>query len=117
MQGDDPHYFKVIATAKHYAVHSGPESSRHEFDVHPSQRDLDETYVPAFRASIAEGKADSVMCAYNRVDGKPACANPELLNRLHEWGFQGYIVSDCGAITDIFRGHKFKSNAAEASAA
>jgi beta-glucosidase len=116
MQGDDPHYFKVIATAKHYAVHSGPESSRHSFDVHPSERDLNETYLPAFRASIAEGKADSVMCAYNRVDGKPACANPELLNRLRDWGFQGYIVSDCGAVADIFNGHKFKPNAAEASA-
>ena len=116
MQGDDPHYFKVIATAKHYAVHSGPESSRHRFDVNPSERDLNETYLPAFRASITEGKADSVMCAYNRIDGKPACANPEMLGRLHDWGFQGYVVSDCGAISDIYHGHQFKPNAAEASA-
>jgi beta-glucosidase len=118
MQGDDPHYFKVIATAKHYAVHSGPEPSRHQFDVQPSERDLNETYLPAFRASIVEGKADSVMCAYNRVDGVPACASTDLLQkRLRgEWGFQGYVVSDCGAIADIYRGHKYKPNAAEASA-
>ncbi len=118
MQGTDPHYFKVIATAKHYAVHSGPEPSRHQFDVHPSERDLLETYLPAFKAAIVEGKADSVMCAYNSVDGVPACASLDLLQkRLRgEWGFQGYIVSDCGAISDIFRGHKYKPTAAEASA-
>jgi beta-glucosidase len=118
MQGADPHYFKTIATAKHYAVHSGPESTRHEFDVHPSERDLNETYLPAFRASIVEGKADSVMCAYNRVDGVPACANMDLLQRKlkDEWGFQGYVVSDCGAIYDIYHGHHYKPNAAEASA-
>jgi beta-glucosidase len=119
MQGDDPHYFKVIATAKHYAVHSGPETTRHEFDVKPSQRDLNETYLPAFRAAIVEGKADSVMCAYNAVDGVPACANTDLLVKhlREEWGFKGYIVSDCGAIGDIFRGHKYKPDAASASAA
>jgi beta-glucosidase len=118
MQGDDPNYFKVIATAKHYAVHSGPEPTRHQFDVHPSPRDLNGTYLPAFRAAIMEGKADSVMCAYNSVDGVPACANTDLLQKyLHqEWGFQGYVVSDCGAIGDIFRGHKYKATAAEASA-
>jgi beta-glucosidase len=118
MQGNDPHYYKVIATAKHYAVHSGPEPSRHQFDAQPSARDLNETYLPAFRASIVEGKADSVMCAYNRVDGVPACANTDLLQkRLRgDWGFQGYIVSDCGAIADIYRGHKYKATAAEASA-
>ena len=118
MQGDDPHYFKVIATAKHYAVHSGPEPSRHQFDVQPSERDLNDTYLPAFRAAIVEGKADSVMCAYNRVDGVPACANTDLLQKhlRGEWGFQGYVVSDCGAISDIYRGHKYKPTAAEASA-
>ena len=118
MQGTDPHYYKVIATAKHYAVHSGPEPSRHQFDARPSDRDLNETYLPAFRASIVEAKADSVMCAYNRVDGVPACASTDLLQkRLRgDWSFQGYIVSDCGAITDIFRGHKYKASAAEASA-
>jgi beta-glucosidase len=119
MQGDDPHYYKVIATAKHYAVHSGPEPARHEFNAAPSQRDLLETYLPAFRASVVEAKADSVMCAYNSVDGQPACANDDLLQkRLRgEWGFQGYIVSDCGAIRDIYEGHKYKPSAAEASAA
>ncbi len=118
MQGNDPIYFKVVATAKHYAVHSGPEPLRHEFDAKPSERDLMETYLPAFRASIVEGKADSIMCAYNSVDGSPACTNTDLLQkRLRgEWGFQGYVVSDCAAITDIFVGHKFKDNAAEASA-
>ncbi len=118
MQGNDPTYFKVVATAKHYAVHSGPEPLRHEFDARPSERDLTETYLPAFRASIVEGKADSIMCAYNSVDGSPACTNTDLLQkRLRgEWGFQGYVVSDCAAITDIFQGHKFRATAAEASA-
>ena len=99
-------------------MHSGPESTRHEFDARPSERDLEQTYLPAFRASIMEGKADSVMCAYNSVDGVPACANTDLLEkRLRgDWGFQGYVVSDCGAIGDIFRGHNYKPNAAEASA-
>ncbi|MGA7236351.1 MAG: glycoside hydrolase family 3 C-terminal domain-containing protein [Bryobacteraceae bacterium] len=118
MQGNDPHYYKVIATAKHYAVHSGPETTRHEFDVKPSERDLNDTYLPAFRAAIVEGKADSLMCAYNAVDGVPACANTDLLVKhlREEWGFKGYIVSDCGAISDIFRGHKYKPDAASASA-
>jgi beta-glucosidase len=118
MQGTDPQYFKVIATAKHYAVHSGPEPARHSFDARISERDLRETYLPAFRASIVEAKADSVMCAYNSVDGAPACANTDLLQKIirGEWGFQGYIVSDCGAIDDIFRGHKYKATSAEASA-
>jgi beta-glucosidase len=118
MQGNDPHYYKVIATAKHYAVHSGPEPSRHSFDVTPSERDLNQTYLPAFRAAIVDGKAYSVMCAYNRVDGVPACASTDLLQKRlrDEWKFPGYIVSDCGAISDIFRGHKYKATAAEASA-
>jgi beta-glucosidase len=119
MQGNDPHYFKVIATAKHYAVHSGPESTRHQVDVKPSERDLEDTYLPAFRAAIVEGKADSVMCAYNSLDGQPACVNTDLLQkRLRgEWGFDGYVVSDCGAVGDIFRGHKYLPTAAAASAA
>lgn len=120
MQGDDPRYFKVIATAKHYAVHSGPESDRHKFDVRPSERDLNETYLPAFRASVTEGKVDSIMCAYNRINGIPACASTDFLQtRLQSWGFQGFIVSDCGAISDMYRsyGHLYKSTAAEASAA
>ncbi len=88
-------------------------------DIRPSERDLKETYLPAFRAAIENGKAGSVMCAYNSVNGSPACANKDLLEkRLREdWGFKGYVVSDCGAIRDIFAGHKFRPNAAEASAA
>jgi beta-glucosidase len=119
MQGNDPHYFKVIATAKHYAVHSGPEPNRHRFDVHPSERDLNGTYLPAFRAAVRDGKVDSIMCAYNAIDGRPACANTDLLQKdLKSWGFDGYIVSDCGAINDFYspNGHKFSPSAAEASA-
>jgi beta-glucosidase len=119
MQGDDPHYLKVVATAKHYAVHSGPESTRHSFDAKAGERDLEETYLPAFRASIVEGKADSVMCAYNRINGVPACADDKLINGMlrEKWGLEGYVVSDCGAIADITRGHKYKPTMAEASAA
>ncbi len=118
MQGDDPHYYKVIATAKHFAVHSGPESTRHTVDVKVSTRDLEETYLPAFHAAVVEGKVDSVMCAYNSVDGMPACANQELLEKYlrGKWGFKGYIVSDCGAVTDIFRGHAYEPSAAAAAA-
>src|SRR5215472_2143908 len=118
MQGDDPHYFKTIATAKHYAVHSGPEPLRHSFNVLPTVEDLAQTYLPAFRASIVEGKADSVMCAYNRVDGQPACANASLLQEQlrSSWAFQGYIVSDCGAISDIVKGHQYKETMPEAAA-
>jgi beta-glucosidase len=118
MQGDDPHYLKVVATAKHFAVHSGPESTRHTVDVKVTTRDLEETYLPAFRAAVVEGKVDSVMCAYNSIDGAPAWANSDLLeNYLRgKWGFQGYVVSDCGAITDIFRGHAYKRDAASAAA-
>jgi len=120
MQGADPHYFKVIATAKHYAVHSGPEPDRHRFDVRPSERDLNGTYLPAFRAAVKDGHVDSIMCAYNAIDGIPACANTDLLQKdLKSWGFNGYIVSDCGAINDFYsaNGHKYSPSAAEASAA
>lgn len=118
MQGDDPHYFKVIATAKHFAVHSGPEPSRHEFNVDVDPNDLRDTYLPAFQALVDEGKAYSVMCAYNSVDGVPACANTMLLSDhlRKDWAFQGYVVSDCGAIGDIFKGHKYKPTMAAASA-
>jgi beta-glucosidase len=120
MQGDDPHYFKVIATAKHYAVHSGPEPIRHRFDVVPSERDLNDTYLPAFHAAIVEGKADSIMCAYNSINGMPACANTDLIEKTlrGKWGFGGYVVSDCGAIRDIYNetAHRYKPTAAEASA-
>jgi beta-glucosidase len=117
LQGDDPKYFKVIATPKHYAVHSGPEPERHSFDAAAVERDLRETYLPAFRATVVEGKADSVMCAYNRTNGEPCCANKRLMTDIlrHEWGFDGYVVSDCGAISDIWKGHRFAKSEAEAS--
>jgi beta-glucosidase len=118
LQGDDPKYFKVIATPKHYAVHSGPEPERHAFDAAATERDLRETYLPAFRATIVEGKADSVMCAYNRTNGEPCCANKELMTDIlrGEWKFNGYVVSDCGAIDDIYMRHKWVKTEGEASA-
>ncbi len=114
LQGDDPKYLKAIATAKHYAVHSGPESSRHTFDAVIDDRDLFETYLPQFDAAVREGGARSVMCAYNRVDGDPACASPRLEGDIlrKQWGFTGYIVSDCGAIGDIYLHHKTAPDAA-----
>ena len=113
MQGDDPKYFKTIATAKHYAVHSGPESSRHTFDAVVDEEDLRDTYLPQFETAIKNAHAASVMCAYNRVDALPACANPRLLDGIlrKEWGFTGYVVSDCGAIGDIYLNHKTSPNA------
>ncbi|MEP6788121.1 MAG: glycoside hydrolase family 3 C-terminal domain-containing protein [Acidobacteriota bacterium] len=117
MQGDDPKYYKVIATAKHYAVHSGPEPDRHTFDAVVSERDLRETYLPAFRQLVTEGKVGGVMCAYNRMDGQPACANDKLSNILfNEWKFKGHVVSDCGAIDDIYIRHKYSKTVEEASA-
>ena len=118
MQGDDPKYFRVISTPKHFAVHSGPEPSRHAINVEVSKHDMEDTYLPAFRAAVTEGKAESVMCAYNRVNGEPACANTFLLKdqlRL-AWKFNGYVVSDCDAIVDIFKGHQFTQSMAEAAA-
>jgi beta-glucosidase len=117
LQGNDPRYFKVIATPKHYAVHSGPEPERHAFDAIASERDLRETYLPAFRATILEGKAYSVMCAYNRTNGEPCCANKKLMVDIlrGEWGFDGYVVSDCGAIYDIHVFHKIVPTEMEAS--
>jgi beta-glucosidase len=118
LQGDDPRYLKVVATPKHYAVHSGPEPERHGFDAKVSERDLRETYLPAFRATIVEARAGSVMCAYNRTNTEPCCANKELMIDIlrKEWGFDGYVVSDCGGITDIWKGHHFAGSEAEASA-
>ena len=109
MQGNDPKYLKTVATAKHYAVHSGPEPLRHTFDAVVSDRDLRETYLPHFEAAVREGGAWSVMCPYNSVDGKPACANTRLLQDIlrNKWEFQGYLVSDCGAIGDIYANHTF----------
>ncbi len=118
MQGDDPKYYRVISTPKHFAVHSGPEPTRHFADVDVSKHDELDTYLPAFRAAVTEGKADSVMCAYNAINGQPACANQFLLeDQLRgKWGFKGYVVSDCGAVIDIYEGHKFEPSQAQASA-
>ena len=118
LQGDDPKYLRVIATPKHYAVHSGPEPSRHSVNVDASKHDMEDTYLPAFRATVTEGKAGSVMCAYNRVNGEPACANAFLLeDKLRgAWKFDGYVVSDCDAVADIQRGHHFTGTMAEAAA-
>ncbi|BBD99895.1 glycoside hydrolase family 3 [Sphingobium amiense] len=114
MQGDNPDLPDVVATPKHYAVHSGPEPSRHTDNIFPSLHDLEDTYLPAFRAAIVEGKAGSIMCAYNRVDGEPACGSPMLLNDYlrDAWGFRGYVVSDCDAVVDIYDHHKYAPDAA-----
>jgi beta-glucosidase len=119
LQGDDPKYFRVISTPKHFAVHSGPEPSRHTIDIQVSKHDMEDTYLPAFRAAVTEGKAESVMCAYNRVNGEPACANTFLLqdHLRGAWKFDGYVVSDCDAIIDIYQGHHFKKSQSEATAA
>jgi beta-glucosidase len=113
LEGDDPKYLKTVATAKHFAVHSGPESERHTFDAVVSEQDLRDTYLPQFEMTIKEGGAYSVMCAYNRVDGSPACTSPMLLNQIlrKQWGFNGYVVSDCGAIGDIYLNHKTSPSA------
>ena len=118
MQGNDPKYLKTVATVKHFAVHSGPEPLRHTFDAVPSERDLRESYLPQFEAGIRDGGAWSLMCAYNRVDGKAACGSDLLLQQIlrGEWGFPGYVVSDCGAINDIYQGHKVVATASEAAA-
>ena len=118
LQGDDPKYRKVDATAKHFAVHSGPEADRHHFDVHPSERDLYETYLPAFQALVQEGGVAAVMGAYNRVYGESASASPRLLQQTlrKDWGFIGYVVSDCDSIEDIFKHHKIVATAPEAAA-
>ncbi len=118
LQGNDPDYLKVIATAKHYAVHSGPEPSRHEFDAVISERDFRDTYLPAFKKTIEKGKAYSVMCAYNAYMGTPCCGSIPLQEEIlrGELGFEGYIVSDCGAIHDFYNGHKVVETAEKASA-
>jgi len=118
LQGNDTNYVKAMACAKHFAVHSGPESARHRFDAEPPERDFYETYLPAFEAAVREGRVGAVMGAYNSVYGQPACANPSLLtDRLRkQWGFDGHVVSDCGAIEDIYASHKF-ADSPEAAAA
>ncbi len=118
MQGDNPKYYRVIATPKHFAVHSGPEPTRHTADVKVSKHDEVDTYLPAFRATVTEAKAGSVMCAYNSINGQPACVNEFLLqDQLRgKWNFQGYVVSDCEAVVNIYRDHHFTKTQPEASA-
>ena len=118
LQGDDPKYLKLVATPKHYAVHSGPERDRHHFDARVSPKDLRETYLPAFKACVREAKAFSVMGAYNRTNGELCCASPTLLGKIlrDEWGFTGYFVSDCGAISDFHARHKVTASPEESAA-
>lgn len=108
LQGNDPYYLKSVACAKHYAVHSGPESSRHSFDARPSLHDVWDTYLPAFRKLVVDARVQGVMCAYNRVDGKPCCGNDDYLQDIlrNQWKFKGYVTSDCGAIADFASYHK-----------
>ena len=118
MQGDNPKYYQVISTPKHFVVHSGPEPTRHFADVDVSKHDELDTYEPAFRAAVVQGKAGSIMCAYNAINGEPACANQfTLQDQLRQkWGFQGYVVSDCDAVRDIFTGHRYRPTQAQATA-
>lgn len=118
LQGNNPKYLKLVATPKHYAVHSGPEPDRHTFNAVTDKRDLYDTYLPAFEACIKEGGAYSIMCAYNRYMGKACCASPPLLQKIlrEDWNFQGYVVSDCWAIQDIYANHKISETAAQAAA-
>jgi beta-glucosidase len=118
LQGDDPKYFKAMACAKHFAVHSGPEALRHQFNAEPPERDLYETYLPQFEAAVREGHVGAVMGAYNRLYGKPVCASPEMLTELlrRHWGFDGQVVSDCGAVYDMVQFHKYAATFEEAAA-
>ena len=118
LQGEDPKYLKLVATPKHFAVHSGPEALRHQFDARVSPKDMRETYLPAFRDCVVDGGAESVMAAYNRTNGEPCSGSTTLLARIlrEEWGFKGYVVSDCGAIDD-FHAHHAITKTPEQSAA
>jgi beta-glucosidase len=118
VQGPDLNHLRAVATSKHFAVHSGPETLRHGFNVDPSERDLEETYLPAFRATVTEGHVQSVMCAYNSIDEWPACTNKMLLKEhlRDAWGFKGFVVSDCGAIVDVYQGHKKTTDITHAAA-
>jgi beta-glucosidase len=118
LQGDDARYYRAISTPKHFAVHSGPEPTRHFTDVDVSKHDELDTYLPAFRAAVVEGHAGSVMCAYNAINGQPACASEFLLQKTLRgaWNFQGYVVSDCDAVRNIFRDHHYRPTQPEASA-
>ena len=118
LQGDHPTYLKAAACAKHYVVHSGPEALRHEFDAVVSQKDLWETYMPAFHALVVDAKVEGVMGAYNRTNGESASGSHYLLTEVlrDKWGFDGYVVSDCGSIRDIWEGHKLVETPAQAAA-
>jgi len=120
IQGNDPRYYKAIATSKHFAVHNGPESSRHSFDAVVSDHDLRNTYLPAFEKTVKQSQVASVMCAYNRLYGEPCCGNSPLLNEIlrDEWGFDGYVVSDCWALVDFYNEghHEVVDTPAEAAA-
>ena len=118
LQGSDPRYYLAIATPKHFVVHSGPEPTRHFADVDVSKHDMEDTYMPAFRAAIVDGHAGSIMCAYNGINGQPACANEFTLEHTLRgaWQFQGYVVSDCDAVRDIFNGHRYRPSQPQASA-
>ena len=115
LQGHDEDYLKAAACAKHFAVHSGPESVRHEFNAEVSEQDLRETYLPAFKACVQEGKVEAVMGAYNRTNGAPCCGNSYLLQDIlrKEWGFEGHVTSDCWAIKDFHEGHLVTSTPVE----
>lgn len=119
LQGSDPKYLKTVSTVKHFAVHSGPEPERHGFNAIVSERDLRETYLPAFRSTLLDSKAVGVMCAYNAVNGEPACMNTTLMRGIlrGEWKFSGHVVSDCGAVQDIWKGHKYFTSEVEAASA
>jgi beta-glucosidase len=117
LQGNNPKYLKVAACAKHFAVHSGPEKLRHEFNAKANMKDLWETYLPAFKA-LVDNKVEAVMCAYNRTNDEPCCGNTYLLQDVlrKQWNFKGHIVSDCWALTDFYEGHKVVPTAAQAAA-
>lgn len=118
MQGSNPHYYRVIATPKHFDAYDGPEPIRHFVDEDISKHALEDTYLPAFRAAIVKGHAGSIMCAYVAINGQPACANQFLLQKTlrQEWGFKGYVVSDCDAVHDIFTGHHYRPTQPQATA-
>ena len=118
LEGTDPYYLKAVACAKHYAVHSGPEGNRHSYDARVSAYDLWDTYLPAFRELITKAKVHGVMCAYNRYEGTPCCGHNELLQDIlrNQWKFDGYVTSDCWAVSDFAKYHKTHSNDTEAVA-
>jgi beta-glucosidase len=118
LQGEDPKYLRAAACAKHFAVHSGPEKDRHVFDARVSLRDLNDTYLPAFKRLVQDSRVEAVMGAYNRVNGEPACSSSFLLGEIlrDKWQFHGHVVSDCEALTDIYAGHKFALDSVEAAA-